>query len=228
MKIKVMKHKVEFEIDFKRHTFPGKFIVFEGIDGSGKTTQVEKLKEVLVAGGSKVWLTNNPSNHMIGQFIRNEILSGKEKIPPQAIQYLFNADRVVQQDEIVSKLKEGYVVISDRYFWSSVAYGMADLDNTSDFLLTAYSILSFYHQFILPDLTLFLKVDPMEAMSRINKEKQNKEIYEEETIINNVSNIYGNIIERFPSELTVIDANRSIDQVNEEISTKVKELLKTA
>ena len=219
-----MKHSVNFDIEFKKNNFPGKFIVLEGVDGSGKTTQAKTLVEQLEKEGQKVWLTKNPTNHTIGKFVREEILSGKETIPPQAIQYLFAADRVVQQEEIIEKLKQGYVIISDRYFWSSVAYGMSDLNEISDRILTSYSILSFYHQFIVPDLTLFLEIDSDVSISRI-EDKKEKEIYENREKIEKIINMYKYITDKFTDELTIIDGSKSLDQVSEEILLKVKTIL---
>lgn len=220
-----MKYHVDFDIEFKKNNFAGKFIVIEGVDGSGKTTQAKILVEYLEKLGQKVWLTKNPTNHTIGKFVREEILSGNETIPPQAIQYLFAADRVVQQEEIIQKLKEGYAVVSDRYFWSSVAYGMTDLNEISDRILTSYSILSFYHQFIVPDLTLFLEIDSDTSLNRI-EDKKEKEIYENREKIEKIISMYKYITDKFPDVLTIIDGSKSLDQVSEDVLLKVKTILK--
>lgn len=219
-----MKHKVNFEIEFKENKYPGKFIVLEGIDGSGKTTQVERLEKELAKRKIKVWSTKNPTNHSIGKFIRR-VLAGYEKIPPQSIQYLFNADRVVQQEEIVEKLKKGFVVISDRYFWSSVAYGMADMNDISDRFLTAYSILSFYHQFLIPDVTFFLDLDASESLDRLGSKK--KEIYEKESFLKKVNQMYKYLIEKFPEQFTIVDGNNSVDVVTSKILNTIYQILNT-
>jgi dTMP kinase len=218
---KAMNYKVDFDISFKKNNLPGKLIVLEGVDGSGKTTQAKILSETLIKMGHKVWVTKNPTDHTIGKFIRNDILSGKEKVPPQAIQYLFAADRVVQQDEIIQKLNDGYVIICDRYFWSSVAYGMTDLNEVSDRLLTSYSILSFYHQFLIPDLTIFLEIDSDTAVSRI-EDKKDKEIYENREKIEKIIKMYEYITQKFPNELTILDGKKDLNSVSEEILSKVK------
>ena len=120
-------YHVEFDLDFKRNPYPGKFIVLEGIEASGKTTQANILEQKF----PDAFHNKQPSGNEIGRFIRERVLGGKTDIPPVAYQYLFAADREINQQEIISALKEGKTVISDRYFWSSVAYGIADRSDTN-------------------------------------------------------------------------------------------------
>lgn len=218
-----MKHKVAFDLEFKRNPYKGKLIVFEGIDGSGKSTHVNILNNELKKRKIKTFLTKNPTDHSIGKFIR-KVLSGKEKIPAEARQYLFCADRVVQQEEIIERLKIGQTVISDRYFWSSVAYGMADINKKDERLITAYSILSSYHQFILPDHTIFLKTDVDTAIKRLSV-KEHKEIYENKDFIIKAKENYDFILDKFPKEFTVINSEKHINTVSENILNKVTKYL---
>src|ERR1700676_2878532 len=99
-----MKYNVNFDLDFKRNTYSGKFIVIEGIEASGKTTQTEKVGEILKKS-SRVFLTKNPTDSFVGNFIRQSLLAGKVRIPPVSLQYLFGADREIQQQEIIERLK---------------------------------------------------------------------------------------------------------------------------
>src|SRR5688572_26243247 len=92
-------HKVEFEIAFLKNKYPGKFIVFEGNEASGKTTHTKDLVKKLVEKGLKVWSTKEPTDSVIGKLIR-QILSRDVKANPQALQYLFAADRALHQEEI--------------------------------------------------------------------------------------------------------------------------------
>ena len=218
-----MKHNVSFDLEFKKNSYPGKFIVLEGIDGSGKTTQIQILEEALKKKNIPIFLTKNPTDHAIGKMIR-EVLAGTQKIPATARQYLFCADRVVQEEEIIARLKKGETVISDRYFWSSVAYGMADKNVTDERLLTAYSILSFYNEFILPDLTIFLDVDVDTAVSRFST-KEKLEIYENKDFITKVKVNYDFLLNKFASEFTVIDSRKDLDSVTKEILEKVEAIL---
>ena len=218
-----MKHNVSFDLEFKRNPYKGKFIVLEGIDGSGKTTQIQILEEALKKKNVSVFITKNPTDHPIGKMIR-EVLSGAQKIPVAARQYLFCADRVVQEGDIVERLKNGETVISDRYFWSSVAYGMADKDVKDDRLLTAYSILSFYNEFILPDLTIFLDVDVETAVSRFST-KEKLEIYENKAFITKVKANYDFLLEKFPKEFAIIDSRNDLETVSREVIKKVEGVL---
>src|SRR6185437_5432049 len=99
-------------------------------------------------------------------------------IHPLALQYLFNADRVMHMEKVEGLLKKGMIIVMDRYFWSSVAYAMADLEGVTDWYLTAFSVLSFYHQFIVPDMSFFLEISPEVALKRIEGSGKHTEIYD--------------------------------------------------
>src|SRR5207253_2723229 len=115
-----MKYHVSFDIDFRRNIYPGKLIALEGIDGSGKTTQVERIAQILRQKDKKIFLTTNPTDGVIGRMIR-DALNGKIKLSPVSWQYLYSADRQMQQEEILPRLEKGETVITHRYFWSAVA-----------------------------------------------------------------------------------------------------------
>ena len=101
----------------------GSFIVFEGIDGCGKTTQSKKLYEYLKEKGKKVILTKEPGGTVEGKEIRKILLNKDFKIPPVAELLLYEADRNIHILNLVKpKLEENFIVISDRYIYSTVAY----------------------------------------------------------------------------------------------------------
>ena len=220
-----MKYKVSFEIDLKRNTYSGKFIVVEGIDGSGKTTQVDNLVEALKKQGKKVFLTKEPTDEFTGKLIR-KILAGEMKIAPVGFQYLFAADRAVHQIEIENYLKKGYFVICDRYFWSALVYGMMDRNidfdvrKKSNYLLVSFSILSFYNQFMAPDKTFLLKISVREAMKRIVR-KNMYQIYETEEKLKKLKKGYDWLVKKFPKEFKIIDGERSVEEVTEEIVSRI-------
>ncbi len=219
-----MKHHVEFELEFKKNPYSGKFIVLEGVDASGKTTHALALVESLKSRGFKAVYTKEPTNGIIGALIRR-ILNYEISVPAISLQYLFCADRAVHQEEIIKYLKEGYVVVSDRYFWSAVAYGMADLNGTPDFYLTALSILSFYNQFLSPDHMFFLDVAVDRAESRILASHKHKELYDRREKLVKIDESYKLLIKKFKEEFTVIDANKPIAEVSQELFGKVEEIL---
>lgn len=224
-----MKYHIELDVDLKRNPHKGLYIALEGVDGSGKTTQVEKIVKYFKERGKNVIQSREPrKTGLIGEIVQ-KVLSKKVKISELALQYLFTTDRVISQEEvIVPALKRGDVVISDRCFWSAIVYGI--LDRTGDkydysdtnFLLIAYSILSMYHRFIVPDHVFYLKVALNTSMSRIQKKDDVKEIYEDRKKLGKVIAGYDWLSTKFAKEIIVIDGERPADKVTKEIISKIK------
>ena len=220
-----MKYHIEFDLDFKRNSYPGKFIALEGIDGSGKTVEAHFLAKSLKAQGKKVFLTKNPTDGPLGKFIR-QMLQGKIDIPLVSFQYVFSADRQVQQLDIIEHLKKGDIVISDRYFWSSVAYGVADKEgvdygNAAMQEVIAQSILSMYNQFIIPDTTFYLDASIKTGLSRRNDTTKEKELYENTVKLRRIEEGYKWLLQKFPKEFTVINAEKTKKEVHGEIMGKL-------
>lgn len=224
-----MKYHVEFDIDFKRNKTSGLYIAIEGIDGSGKTTQVDLLANYFKKQGREVVQTREPRKNdgLIGELIQ-KILHGKTTIPPVAFQYLFSADREMHHEEIIKPaLKEGKVIVSDRCFWSVIPYGIMDLGgnldaNTAEYMLCAQSILSMYHQFTLPDFTFYLQLPLNLAMERIQRGGEEKEIYEDRDKLAQTIKGYNFLLQKFPEEFKVIDATKKVEEVTEEIISVIK------
>lgn len=218
-----MKYHIEFDLDFKRNTYPGKFIAIEGIDGSGKTTQVELLAKKL-EGKKAVFVTKNPTDGEIGRFIR-KVLSKEIVLPPVSFQYLFSADRQVQQVEIIERLKKGEWIVTDRYFWSALAYGVVDRggdENEVTQLLIAQGIMAHYHQFILPDFTFFLDISIDTAIKRLNATDKKKELYEEKGQLTKIKKAYELLMSKFKDEITIIDGEQSAEEVTQEMVSKIE------
>lgn len=226
-----MKYHVAFDLDFRKNKYPGKFIVLEGIEASGKTTQVKLVSEIL-AKTHKIFVTKNPTDNEIGAYIRSEILSGKNKnVPPVAYQYLFAADRVAQQVDLIARLKAGETIISDRYFWSSVAYGIADrvgtdYKNWEEVSMTALSLLSMYHQFILPDLSIYLDVSLGESLRRISGSAKHTEIYDNHKANVKIKKGYDWIRKTFPKEITILNGEKPLDEITKEIVKLISKIKK--
>lgn len=227
-----MRYHVSFDLDFKRNSYPGKFIVIEGMDGSGKTTQAQIAAKKL----SNATYTKEPTVGPIGQFIRQGI-TGSGNLPPAALQHLLSADRAVHEEEVKKILSAGKTVVSDRYLWSSVAYGMADLpagrqvakafdyDEEGQVLLVAQSILSMYHQFILPDITFYLNVSVDTAMKRIEDMGKEREMYEHRDKLELIKKGYDWLISQFPKEITVLNGEKSVEEVTSDILSKVQTII---
>lgn len=223
-----MKYHIEFDIALKRNTYGGLYIALEGIDGSGKTTQVEKLAEYFEKQGKEVIKTREPRNDgLVGSLVR-KILSEQIKVPSVALQYLFSADRAIHHEEIViPALKAGKVVISDRCFWSAIPYGIMDtiMDKkegkydfeTGEIILVAQSILSLYHQFTTPDKTFYLDVSIDTGMQRLSQEGKTTEIYEKKDKLEKILSGYKWLVEKFATEIIVLDAEQHVQSVTEQI-----------
>ena len=155
----------------------GKFIAFEGIDGSGKSTQVKRLGAYLRDMGHKVHTTCEPTDSPIGRMIR-DIFNHRMEGDQRVIAALFVADRLNHllnsTDGILKKIKEGYTVITDRYYLSSYAYhSIHNID--LDWVIQANSLSA---DLLKPDLHLFIDIDPEVSMLRLASGRQNIEMYE--------------------------------------------------
>ncbi len=217
-----MKVSLSFNLEFRPNLYPGKLVVVEGIDGAGKTTQAKEIVKRLNKEGYNASYTKEPTDMVIGQFIREKILSGNLDINPLALQYLFNADRVMHMEKIESLLQKGMIIVMDRYFWSSVAYAMADLGEVKDWYFTAFSILSFYNQFILPDFSFFLKVSPDIALERIKQSGKHNEIYDTAEKLPKIEKNYEGLMKEFPELFTIINAEQKQEEITEEIVGIIK------
>lgn len=187
----------------------GIFIVIEGLDGSGATTQGNLLVEYLRGKGFKVYLTKEPTDNVIGGLIRGG-LTGVYNLPDTSLQLLFSADRGHHLARFIEPiLKNGNVVVSDRYFWSTIAFGSVNLDK--DWLL------SLQKYFRIPDLTIILKVDPKECVKRISKDRYDFELFEEEKKLRKVWGTYSWLANKFPEKIKIVDGKGTIDKVFERV-----------
>ena len=198
----------------KKNTFEGKFIVFEGLDGSGQSTQAGLLKEFLMKKGFNVVLTKEPTlDSEAGKKVR-KILDKEIKVSPKEIQELIVEDRKEHLEKvIVPTLKEGKIVISDRYFFSTFAFGSADgLD--LDWLI------EINNQFLYPDIIFLLKVNSSICMERIKNRGNRMDLFEKEEKLSEVWKTYKILPDRFEN-IFVIDGEKSIEKVFE----KIKEII---
>lgn len=224
-----MKYHVELDIELKKNPYKGLYIALEGIDGSGKTTQVEELARYFESIGKTVVRTREPRKEgLIGDIVQ-QVLTGKIKMPAVALQYLFSTDRVLHHEEIIiPALKASKVVISDRCFWSAVVYGILDRTggkydyNSADFILIAHSILSMYHQFIIPDYSFYLKIGLPTSVARISGKDDVKEIYEDKEKLKKIIGGYEWLAKKFAEEITSINGEGNVEKVTKEIVGRIK------
>ena len=194
----------------KKNPYSGKFIVIEGLDGSGQSTQAGLLRDFLIKEGYQVVLTKEPTlDSQAGRKIR-EILDKKTQVSPGQLQRLFVEDRKEHlRKVIVPALKEGKIVISDRYFFSSFDYGsVTGLD--LDWLITIND------DFLLPDLIFILKVSPEVCLERIKKRNRERTLFEEKEKLAKVWQIYKILPGRFKN-VYMIEGEKSIQDVFSQI-----------
>jgi dTMP kinase len=228
-----MSYQISFESDFRRNTYGGLFIALEGLDGSGKSVQIQPLTTYFEKQGKKVVFARAPrKDEGILASVNKQILQQKIKIPQQAFQYLFTADYIIQnEDIIIPALKNGDVVITDRFVgWSAVPYG--SLDQHSDFtpakgksILAAHALLTNVYQLLIPDITFFLDIPLNTAIQRLSKKSDEKEVYEEKSSLKKIKKGYQWLIKEFPDEFTIIDAERSIAQVTNDMIKVIEKKL---
>ncbi len=190
--------------------YPGKFVVLEGLDGSGQSTQAIHLAEFLVNNGDNVIVTKEPTTDSEAGRRIKEILREHVQIDPLEFQKLFTKDREEHlNNKIIPALKEGKIVISDRYFFSSFAYGTAHGHNIDD-------LIELNNNFLYPDLIFFLNVKPKVCIERIEKRGSHKDLFEKEEKLAKVWEVYKTFPKRFKN-FHLIDGERKIKEIAEEI-----------
>ena len=202
----------------------GKFIVFEGIDGSGKSTHARLLTERLAAEGHDVYLTREPSDGEAGVLLRR-CLTGASDMPEKAIAGLFMTDRIDHimrpNDGLLARLERGQTVLCDRYYFSSFAYNslFAPMEWIIEINRVALETLR-------PDLTLFLDIPPESFASRIT-ERGERERYEKGETLRRVRENYLKAFAALPEEkVAVVNNARPIEEAAEEVYSLVKQVMK--
>ncbi len=199
----------------------GMLIAFEGIDGSGKSTQARMLYKHLQGKGVPVWLTAEPTSNQIGTLIRQGF-SGELHFDHRTIAGLFVADRL---DHILnpefgmkSKVDQGFIVICDRYYLSSFAYQGSHMP--MKWVMQANSLAM---DLLKPDLTIFIDVPAKLAMQRIHENRSSTELYETEKNLRKVkSNYKAAIALRERSERIVsLSGKENIDTLHRKILSLV-------
>ncbi len=204
---------------------PGKFLVFEGIDGSGKSTQIQQAYLSLQDQGKDVVSTFEPTDGPIGRLIR-QMLSGKVPTDQRTIASLFAADRtdhLVNSDTGVRKqVDDGKIVLCDRYYFSSYAYHAQYID--MDWVIQANSLNS---DILRPHATLFIDVDPDICMERIQASRETLEIYEKIDIMKQVRANYFTAFERLKDQekVVIIDGNQTPQIVAQQIWEQISQLV---
>ena len=195
----------------------GRFIVFEGIDGAGKSTPIDLLKQKLQADGRRVYCTAEPTESVSGGLLR-DALGGVSKRTTCEMAAMFVLDRIFHNVNpvhgIEKMLADGIDVICDRYYYSSLAYqgSATDFAWVRDMNLNCPEIRT-------PDVCIFLDLTPEQSMARIEGGRVTKEIYETKEKLTQVRDQFYRVFEELKGRdrIEIVDASRSIEEIHEEI-----------
>ena len=195
----------------------GRFIVFEGIDGAGKTTQIELLEKYLQGQGRRVWRTAEPTESVSGGLLR-DALGGVSNRTACEMAALFVLDRIFHNVNPVSgiekMLSDGIDVICDRYYYSSLAYQGSETDEkwVREMNLSCPEIRR-------PDICIFLDLTPEQSMARIDRGRVTHEIYESVEKLSRVRDQFYRVFEslRGTDRICIVNAARPIEDIHQEI-----------
>jgi dTMP kinase len=204
----------------------GRFIVFEGIDGAGKSTQIQLLASHLKELGRTVYCTAEPTESVSGGLLR-DALGGVSKRTSCELAALFVLDRIFHNvnpvNGIEKMLADGVDVICDRYYYSSLAYqgSLIDGDWVRNMNLDCPEIR-------VPDLCVFLDLTPQQSMARISKGRVTTEIYETEEQLTKVRNQFLSVFEGLKGrdDVRIVNAAGTIEEIHEDICGIVDERFK--
>ena len=194
-------------------TDSSKFIVLEGLDGAGTTTQAALLHEHLEKLKTKSLLTREPTDSPIGRLIR-DVLAGRKmrhQLSERELALLFAADRLEHSRSIESRRATGLHVISDRYLYSSLAYQTLDPSISADW------VIEINRGFAVPDLTIYLSVAVDECLRRISLRKENPTIYENRDFLQTISDNYIRLASYYKAHagpLAMIDGSEPVEDVH--------------
>jgi len=197
------------------------FIVFEGLDGAGTTTQAARLQAHFTRGGTSSFLTNEPTSQPIGTFIRR-LLTGKEQRPggkpfrpgERTLGLLFAGDRIAHSEAIRARLDAGDHVVCDRYLLSSMAYQTLDPDVTPQWVIDVNRGCA------IPDVTIFIAVPVEVCLSRVGTRGDTTSIYETKSHLETISRNYDRLIPLYEEQfgrVLRIDGSQSVDDVHAHI-----------
>lgn len=203
-------------------------MAFEGMDGAGKSTAARNVKQKLEEMGLEVVLTREPGGSLLAEQIRTILLDpANTMLTPEAEALLYAASRAQHLKEtILPALKEGKIVLCDRFLDSSLVYqgiarglGVKEIEAVNDFALHGFR----------PEMTLFLMLDPSEGIQRIGKRgNENRLDLEKNTFHQKVADGFMELLQSRPDAFTVIDASQTPEKVTEDILKNIMERLREA
>ena len=209
----------------KMQTTRGRFIVFEGIDGAGKTTQIELLTSYLRKDGRRVMRTAEPTESVSGGLLR-DALGGVSKRSACEMASLFVLDRIFHNVNPVNGLEkmlsDGVDVICDRYYYSSLAYQGSETDPE---WVRAMNLNC--PEIRRPDLCIFLDLTPEQSMERIGKGRVTLEVYENVERLTRVRKQFFDVFDSLEENerICIVNAARSVEEIHQEIVSIIEQIL---
>lgn len=201
------------------------FIAFEGIDGSGKSTQARMLADSLQSIGYKVHLTFEPTDGPIGKMIR-DIFNHKMQADDRTIAGLFVADRLDhilnKQNGLLKMLANGYIVITDRYYLSSYAYHGAHMP--MDWVIASNSMAA---ELLKPNLNIYIEMPVESSLQRVMRNRESVELYETNENLKKVSEMYEAAILKLGSSEKIfrVNGDQEVGEIAKIIREKILELI---
>lgn len=205
----------------------GRFITFEGIDGSGKTTQLRSLEAFLRASGHDVVITCEPGGTPLGRRLRAAFLESDATVSPLAELLLFAADRAQHVEHLIRpSLAEGKIVISDRYADATEAYQGGGRGFDADLIAEVIELAT---GGLKPNLTLFFDIPVETAFKRMANRhaasRANRMDGETAEFYSSVRRAYLAIADREPERFRVVDGTRGVAEIEEDVRQVVGKLL---
>ena len=191
------------------------FISFEGIEGSGKSTQIELIEELIRAKGYQVKKLREPGTTELGEKIRNIFLEKTtETVDPITEAFLLYASRKhLDQNFLRQNLNEGAIVIADRYADATLAYQSYGKGLDQNFVKLIHD----YSQLLSPDLTFYMDISAELSRERISDREMDRMESESIDFFKKVREGYLQIAHDNPGRVVVLDANKTVDQLHESI-----------
>lgn len=195
----------------------GRLIAFEGVDGSGKTTQMARLAAALRGHGLEVVVTREPTDGHFGQRIRAMAGTGERPHPDEELRWFVEDRREHVKDTIAPALRRGAVVLTDRYFLSTVAYQGARGHDPEALLARSEA------EFPVPDLVLLLEIPPARGIERVSRRGGDAEpSFEQRGYLERVDAIFRGIERDY---VVRVEASADRDSVYAEVRRRVEERL---
>lgn len=213
-------HSTDFIIfSVKKDVILKNFIVFEGLDGAGTTTQAKILAENLKKSNKTVFLDAEPTPSPIGELIRETYLKKKASTTMLTLALLYSADRENHLNNpdngIKKRLSEGSIVISDRYLYSSIAYQGVNIDPL---------IIENLNNYESPEYVIYIDTPVDECLKRIDKRGDKKELFEHKSFLEKTKQGFDRIFSSLPCEVKFIRLNglENIDLLSKHITEFIK------